>query len=72
MQTEDYVNNESKALNGLFAAYMPCESNETPAQMVCLIPLVNSNQRKLHRTPNVRILTRSEATLERENSGFSM
>ena len=72
MQTEDYVNNESKALNGLFAAYMPCESNETPAQMVCLTPLVDSNQRKLHRTPNVRALTSSEATLERENSGFSM
>ena len=72
MQTEDYVNNESKALNGLFAVYMPCESNETPAQMVCLTSLVDSNQRKLHRTPNVRILTRSEATLERENSGFSM
>jgi len=72
MQTEDYVNNESKALNGLFAAYMSCESNETPAQMVCLTPLVDSNQRKLHRTPNVCVLTSSEATLERENSGFSM
>jgi hypothetical protein len=72
MQTEDYVNNESKALNGLFAAHMPCESNETPAQMVCLTLLVDSNQRKLHRTPNVRVLTSSEATLERENSGFSM
>ena len=72
MQTEDYINNESKALNGLFAAHMPCESNETPAQMVCLTPLVDSNQRKLHRTPNVRVLTRSETALERENSGFSM
>ena len=30
MQTEDYVNNESKALNGLFAANLPCESNENP------------------------------------------
>ena len=72
MQTEDYVNNESKALNGLFAASMSCESNEMPAQMVCLTPLVELNQRKLHRTPNVRVLTSTEATLERENSGFSM
>ena len=72
MQTEDYVNNESKTLNGLFAAHMPCESNETPAQMVCLTPLVDSNQRKLHPTPNVCVLTSSEATLEREKSGFSM
>ncbi len=72
MQTEDYVNNESKALNGLFAANLPCESNEQPVQMICFTPLVESIQRKLHRAPNDRVLTRSEAVLERENSGFSV
>ncbi len=72
MQTEDYVNNESKALNGLFAAPVSCESNEMPAQMVCLTPLVELNQRKLHRNPKVRVLTSSETVLERENSGFSV
>jgi len=72
MQTEDYVNNESKALNGLFAALMSCESNKMATQMICLTPLVELNQRKLHRTPNVRVLTSSETVLERENSGFSV
>jgi len=72
MQTEDYVNNESKALNGLFAAHMPCESYTIPAQMVCLPPHVDLNQRKLHRNPKVRVLTSSDTILERENSGFSM
>ncbi|MFZ8907271.1 MAG: hypothetical protein ACO2Y2_08075 [Poseidonia sp.] len=72
MQTEDYVNNESKALNGLFAAHMACESNTLSAQMVCLTHHVDLNQRKLHRNPKVRVLTSSDAVLERENSGFSM
>ena len=72
MQTEDYVNNESKALNGLFAAHMRCASNRMPVQMVCLTPHVDSNQRKLRRNPKVRVLTSSDAVLERENSGFSM
>ena len=72
MQTEDYVNNESKALNDFFAAHMPCESTKKFVQKVCLTPHVDSNQRKLHRNPKVRVLTSSDAVLERENSGFSM
>jgi len=72
MQTEDYVNNESKTLNGLFAAHMPCESNTMSAQMVCLTLHVDLNQRKPHRNPKVCVLTSSDTVLERENSGFSM
>ena len=72
MQTEDYVNNESKALNGHFAANLPFESNEQPVQMICFTLLVESIQRTLHRAPNDRVLIRSEAALERENSGFSV
>lgn len=72
MQTEDYVNNESKALNGLFAANMPCESKKTPAQMTCLTSIADSNQRKLRRNPKFSVLTSSDAVLERENSGFSV
>ena len=72
MQTEDYVNNESKALNDLFAADMRCVSNKMPVQMICLTPHVDSNQRKLRRNPKVRVLTSSDTVLERENSGFSM
>jgi len=72
MQTEDYVNTQNKALNGLSANPLARESTQPAGQKFCLNDVADSNQRKPHRNPKVSFLTSSDAHLERENSGFSV
>ena len=74
MQTEDYVNQQNKALSDDAADFLVCASvsKNSIAHVVCWPQHRDSNQRKLHRNPECLYLTRSEQPSERENSGFSV